>query len=381
MDINVTEYQGLTGLEAIAADWQTVLATVTKKRFFHEIAWWKSYLRAVESDFGDMSFFVARHATTPIAILPLKYTSRRLLGWKIRQLGLPDHVCLPLGDILCDRNVHIAEVITALIQMLQMNAKRWDFIVFRRIMAESKVVELSANQWPRVLTKHLKTCDYLAFADKDIKAADILPRKLRSNLSRARKRLTAEKAVTFRKVVLQPELDQCFNEFMDLEASGWKGQQGVSTAIKLHPTILKFYRALIDEFGPSQSVMISRLLVDGRPIAGRFCLKCDDVLYNLKVAYDETWSRLAPGNLLLEWVIHHGIETKQYQYVNVLGAPAWFKEWHPQSQPVYVLWLFNQTLIGRIAFVITKIILYLTPWLRPWYHRLQQCLRRLRILK
>jgi CelD/BcsL family acetyltransferase involved in cellulose biosynthesis len=196
----------------------------------------------------------------------------------------------------------------------------------------------------------------------------------RSNLNKARNKLSRETGVEFSRVSRGPQLMRCFEEFLDLEASGWKGREGRGTAIRLDPALVRFYRSLIEGFGADDMAVINCLRIRGDLVAGQFCLRDEDTLYVLKLAYDETRSRLAPGNMLLEWVIREGMERSAYRYVNLVGEPPWFKDWRPVSVPLKSLSVFNATAAGWTARSLLELKQQLKP-LRRKYLSLQQGFR------
>lgn len=369
---HVDMYRGGAGLAALARDWNLLSENLRHERFFHYHGWWKSYLSALDREPDTVSVFVVRRDDQPVAIIPLKRSRRRWFGLNVRQWVLPEHSHLPLSDILCSREVGVAEVIAALADALRQDgAGGWDVLGFTGVLEESPLAEFVTQARCRAVSSLLKTCDYLACsgAYEDITAK--FSRNFRSNLTKARNKLAREKEVEFRSVIEQPDLDRCFAEFVEIEGSGWKGKRGTGTAIKLHPDLMQFYQSLIDELGADGAVMINSLKVSDKPIASQFCVKDDDTLYVLKLAYDEDWSHVAPGNMLLERVIEKGIQEKEFRYLNLVGAPPWFKDWRPESQRVYSIRLFNATPVGLALFGLMKTKERLKPLYHKWMKRVR----------
>ncbi len=361
--LHVDIYRGLDGLTAVAGDWLRLQANLKQRRFFHRTGWWKSYLGTLDQDPESVSFFVVRRAGEAVAIFPLKRRIQKNCGLALRQWDLPRHLHMPVNGVLCDRNVDLAEVIDALTRTLHDESGGWDALSFSGVLAESALAGYAGGDRDLLAVTRLKTCDYLSCASSYEEVASKFSRNFRSNLNKARNKLAREKTVEFRSATDRSDLARGFAEFLDIEASGWKGAKGTGTAIKLHPELVRFYQSLIDEFCASREVMINGLIVDGKPIASQFCVKDDDTLYVLKLAYDEEWSRVAPGNMLLERVIEKGIRDKDFQYLNLVGDPPWFKDWRPESQDVYNIRLFNRTPAGLAYYGATKA----KQWLKPYY--------------
>jgi CelD/BcsL family acetyltransferase involved in cellulose biosynthesis len=368
--LQVQIYTGRAGLAAIGEEWHRLYGAVRHRRFFHHHGWWKSYLSVLEPEPESVSFFVVRRAGQAVAILPLKHEVQRWHGLPVRQWGLPRHPHLPLNDILLDREADCAEVLAVLLKRLRAHAApRWDALRFADVLEESTLAGYAKGRGGRVVIEQSKTCDYLICDGSYEQITAKFSRNFRSNLNKARNKLAREKEVAFRAVTDPSMLTAAFYQFLDVEASGWKGAHGTGTAIKLHPELMKFYQALIEEFGASGEVVINSLSVGGRPIAVQFCVRDEETLYVLKLAYDEDWARVAPGNMLLERVIEKGIQDKEFRYVNLVNDPPWFKDWRPAGQGIYNIWLFNATPWGMALLAAMRAKQRLKPYYRHYLAR------------
>ena len=83
--------------------------------------------------------------------------------------------------------------------------------------------------------------------------------KFQRNLRRLENRLNGKGDVSWQYIHdVQEQLDTV-SQFLDLEASGWKGEDGTNTAIKSNPRVIAFYHELIELFWsrgshPNQSI-------------------------------------------------------------------------------------------------------------------------------
>jgi CelD/BcsL family acetyltransferase involved in cellulose biosynthesis len=337
-------YRGITGLQQIASDWSAVADRQFRQRFFHWHAWFEAWLGALETEPDAVRFFVVCRDDAPVAIVPLKSARRRVLGMPVRSLRLPRHAHLPMGDMICAAGVDPADVLHELGAFLSAEGEAWDVIEFAPLLEESPTVAALPNLPGIVHVTREKTCDQLECAgDFDtIKAK--FSKNFRSNLNKARNKLAKRENVRMSSVSGHGQLQSAFEDFLALEASGWKGAAGAGTAIALHPELINFYQALIDKL--ANRVVINSLHVDGELIAAQFCVRDNDTLYILKLSYDEGHARLAPGNMLLEQVIEQGIASGEWRYINLVGDPPWFKAWMPESQGMFSVRLCNRSIGG-----------------------------------
>jgi hypothetical protein len=92
-------------------------------------------------------------------------------------------------------------------------------------------------------------------------------------------------------------------EFLALEASGWKGKQ--RTAMVLDRYRAAFAREAITNLAEADSVRIHTIDLDGTAIASMIVFMMAGEAYTWKTAYDEQYAKYSPGKLLLaeltEW--------------------------------------------------------------------------------
>ncbi|HEY5051984.1 MAG TPA: GNAT family N-acetyltransferase [Solirubrobacterales bacterium] len=84
--------------------------------------------------------------------------------------------------------------------------------------------------------------------------------------------------------------------FLELEASGWKGQQG--TALTADPRHAEFFRETAGAFAARGALELLFLEAGGQVVAARCNLLGGGISFCFKVAYDERFQRFAPGREL-----------------------------------------------------------------------------------
>jgi len=82
-------------------------------------------------------------------------------------------------------------------------------------------------------------------------------------------------------------------DFLSLEASGWKGREG--TALASHPAHADFFRDVCCGFAAQGRLQLLSLEADGRPVAMKCNLRAGDTSFCFKIAHDEGLQRFSPG--------------------------------------------------------------------------------------
>ena len=87
------------------------------------------------------------------------------------------------------------------------------------------------------------------------------------------------------------------DEFLELEASGWKGERG--TALASIERDADFFRAMCASFREHGRLHLLSLEANGRQVAMASNLRAQEGVFCLKIAYDERWRRYSPGAQLV----------------------------------------------------------------------------------
>ena len=120
----------------------------------------------------------------------------------------------------------------------------------------------------------------------------------RKKLRQQRRKLGDKGVLESRRITEPDAVCAAFEDFLRLEASGWKGRQG--TALLSDAADAAFARAMIAELAPRGEAAIHTLTLDGRPVSMQVVLRAGAAAFTWKTAYDETLHDYSPGMLLFE---------------------------------------------------------------------------------
>ena len=120
--------------------------------------------------------------------------------------------------------------------------------------------------------------------------------QLRRQLRRKERRLQERGRVEH--VVLRPgdDIRRWIDEFLRLEASGWKGERG--TALGCSDAARSFFSSVATSAFRRGRLLMLGLNVDGQPIARRCAFVAGRGAFAFKTGYDERFAQFSPGALL-----------------------------------------------------------------------------------
>lgn len=150
-------------------------------------------------------------------------------------------------------------------------------------------ISVLLNDFPRALYRAEKPlAEYLSH---------VVSRKSQLEFHRRERRLAEVGALQYRTANTPAEVDAWLEDFLNLEAAGWKGEPG-GRAFASYPEDAAYFRTITREAFRRGRVLLLSLTLDGTPIAMRHTLLAGNGAYAFRTAYDEKFSKYSPGTLL-----------------------------------------------------------------------------------
>lgn len=143
----------------------------------------------------------------------------------------------------------------------------------------------------------------------------------RKETRRLRKRLAESGRLETRVLSSEADFDSWLKQFLELEASGWKGSSGTGTAIALSRSESTFLEETWREAIRRDRLQLIGLFLDGRPIALGANILAGDGGFHFKICYDESLARFSPGVLLELALIQHIHGLRSIRWVDSCATP------------------------------------------------------------
>ncbi len=152
----------------------------------------------------------------------------------------------------------------------------------------------------------------------------------RKEIERQLRRLAELGTVAFASLgdVDATEIAGAFEDFLHLEARGWKGSKG--SALAADPRRAAFARAFIATAAARGQVRIDRLTLDGRPIAMLVLLRDGHRILSWKIAFDEEFGRFSPGAQITRYAMRRNLADPEFTDADSLAVPD-----HPMITPLW----------------------------------------------
>ncbi len=349
--MNIQIFKGRQGLQTLAPKWQELTADLASPRFFHLLDWHRCNLDFLEPDPESVLYCAFFDSAELCAILPVRQVKRTYKGLRLYVLELLQHDHMWLTDIVASASSLKKLSFRHLLDALQRyTGIRWDILIARHVLEDSALATIDAADKCRWRLRGVQTaCSYVSVKPYEQEQTG-LSKKTLANLRQASNRLSRMGKQSYVVISRASELAEAFNDFLRLEASGWKGVGGNGTAIKVDQRLVDFYRCLTERLGVAGNCEIHLLQLDGKSIAAMFVIVSSGTSYALKVGYDEAYERASPGHLLIENMIKHYKGEGGTHTLNFVTAMNWIRPWNPASLAVENRYYFNRTAVGLLGY-------------------------------
>ena len=337
----IREHIGQTGLDELRADWLRLTGEMPHSGFAHDFEAHRAYFKHLSPSNSDFRFLALTDGSRVRAICPVEVTSQVLWRRPSRVWGLaPARINGFSLDVICPEDEARREFLPQVMRHLAAIRDSPSWLAFDRVLEGSVLWDcLKFLDQGRHCIEANGASSILDCTRAYDLVASAFSSNHRQSRRKSRRRLAERGQSRFESAATQPRLDQMFEQFLDIEASGWKGESGARGALRFHPDQLAFYRELVSALGSLGRCEIQALEVDGRAIGSKICFRCGSEFSGFKTCYDERESALTPGFLLSEYAIERCCEDPGIARYNFVSHYDWHLGFRPTVIPAYSVYI------------------------------------------
>ncbi len=224
----------------------------------------------------------------------------------------------------------------------------WDELRLRKVVEDAAIAHAARAAMPwGTVALHYDGSAYFDTSGGYERATAGMSGTFKRNLRRLARRAEETAPLRFESRRQHDELEQAFDVFIAIEASGWKGT--AASAIRCQPAMLAFYRELVREFGARNACVINLLWHGDQPVAGQFCLQIGRTLAILKIGFSDAHGGFAPGNLLVERTIREACDDAGIDTLSLVNEPPWARVFKPLTKGVWSYYAPNWNVRGLLV--------------------------------
>jgi CelD/BcsL family acetyltransferase involved in cellulose biosynthesis len=260
-----------------------------------------------------------------VGALPIIASPHPVLGCRWPILTTPFDKFTPSGDIPL-RACRAVPALNALLSEVSREIPRHVGVVFRAIRSSSPILEaIKGGISGYVMSRGARSLYSVLHVEGEFDTYHAGLGKLRRDLGRFRKKLESRGPASFEIYQGTVESEACLHEFLELEASGWKGRNG--TSILNDPSVTAFYTTLFRNFALQKRWEWQAIRVGGKLVASGVGIRCGAALMVPKFAFDESFAECRPGSLLVKEVIRYAFSHQELIELNPMSHLDWGSHW------------------------------------------------------
>ena len=341
----VSDERALRDLEM---EWNRLSESSTNPNAFMTYGWYRAWLAAQLKEIGDgrtqAHVVVLRNGNEIAGVVPL--VRRNVSRWfRVRKLRFASEHA-DYHDLVVGENAD--GLISSFADHLAGTADQWDLVDLRELRetGDSKAVierELKRAGLRYLILPEQHGCPWLHVTGD----AETLMKRHSGHVRRTmRKRSERAASEGFRvRFIENPHEEPGLLE--KLVALDWKKHLH-----KTSPTFVarfpEAFQSLIDTLGPRGWLYVALLENDSEAIAFQFGFRCGDKLWDYAKAYDRSFSRLAPGTLILPDILDYAYAHGFQEYDFLRGEEPYKMEWSDGCHRQFRLLVWNRKRTSRI---------------------------------
>lgn len=325
----ITEHAGSEGLDELRGEWGRLAASMPHCRAHQS---WEG-VRAFHDHLlkpGDrLTCYVLRDEEGPRAICPVVRGADAPLALPVRVEAVLWGGAWLLGDIVGPEDDARAALVPALAAHLRASRGHGPLLAAGPADASSRLWERGGEwdaAWPD--TGHWNFIDCRGSFDAHVAG---LSKNFRNNLRKARNKLTALGNAEYRVTTAAGGMAGAIDRFVALEAAGWKGTEPQGNALRKRPELVAYFRDAFTRFGEAGRAEVHELYSGDRLIASQLCVRSGDVFEMHKIAFDEEFSRQAPGQMLFGHTLRACFDDDGIGRLDLMSDTPWHADWGPEE--------------------------------------------------
>jgi CelD/BcsL family acetyltransferase involved in cellulose biosynthesis len=340
---------GPEGLRRLSNEWLELQLSLAACPFYVRYHWYEALVGALLEEPDKIMFLALRTDGQCRGIVPLQADRPRWGLLLMRTLGSPDCDHIDLTDVLLADGESLNTWLPAMRRALRQHGVRWSALHFASVPRTGAALRVHGRHATLGVYHAPRYSCVIDCSRSYEQVAAGYSSRLRKNLKRGAQGLGRLGEVVLRRVSTMPELGPALEEFIRIEASGWKGAAGTATAIRYNEQAHNFYQALYAQADPDGTAEINLLSVGGRVVAGQLCMVSGGSRSLIKIAFDQALQKLSPGTIMLDLLIRRMCDEAGPAELNLVTGTAWMDEWGPRRVPVGDLWLFRNRWAGAVV--------------------------------
>lgn len=335
---------GRSGLDSLRGDWQSLTDNWPEAPFYVLYDWYWAYLHYLEDDPAQVIFVVLEDASGCCGILPLRRERKQRFGVALDIWSVPICTGIDLVDVLLLPGKRLGDWWSEIGAALRGIDFSWAALRIPGALKQGTAGSQAATLHRNAIFRPQGYSGFFPINGPYESLSARYTTRLRKILRKGWSGLAKLGTVRVHAAHAGPELASAFAEFLRLEASGWKGEGGTTSALAYDPPRRAFCEHVFSTPTAKCHAEINLLAVDERAVAAQLCMVRGGIRSVVKIGHDQSLQKFSPGSVLLDALLKRSCELHDVDNISLVTGLGWMREWGTESVIVGDLWLFRSRL-------------------------------------
>jgi CelD/BcsL family acetyltransferase involved in cellulose biosynthesis len=336
-------------LSSLETDWNRLSEAAKAPNVFTTFGWYQAWYRRQSRENHASRFWphvlILKEDEAVAGLCPLTLRRVSRFGFEVRKLEFAA-VFADYNDLLLGDNP--AGLTNAVVDYLEKTSECWDILDLRDLRdtgEEMTLLEgaLSRASLPYLISPEQDRCPYMPIEGDAACMMTRLSGRRRKHLRRQRELASAE-GLNIRIIESPQDEPLLLKTLIELER-GKHLHRSWAAFVGAYPEV---FQSLFNTLGRRGWLYVALLEMRGKPIAFQLGFRCGRELWDYTKAYDGSFSRFAPGTLLLPAMLDYGFEHGYNEYDFLRGEEPYKLVWSTGCHRRLRLLVWNRRRISRL---------------------------------
>jgi len=328
--------------------WDHLIQLQSKHALFLSFPIMKHFFKVVYDSYEDIKIkiiLINNDKNELKGIIPFTIEKKRFARIiPFYKLGIKDNI-IGLFTFLLDPAENISQMMDELFRYLRTHKSKWDILSLHHVPSDMNGIDDFLSLGSKNFNIKINETKTLVVA-KPVEFADILSQmngKKRREMKRKIRRLSEDGDLELISINDHTKIEQYLPTFFDIENNNWKGKMGTSI---LKSPYLPFFEQMALYLSERKKFHLYLLKIKKVFVSGIYAVIDNDILYFVKIGYDENYAKYSPSLVLFYLVFEQLTKQYQIQYIDFFGPIDSYQTiFGKTTRTSYDLTIFNRKLV------------------------------------
>jgi hypothetical protein len=346
--MKIEKIDSLNKMREIKEAWNELLDNAISSDVLYSFEWYYNWISSF-ANCNKINIVTVQNNSGISTIIPLIEDKIRIKKIPVNILKSPtnlqstrfDLITKSISDEICKgidyafkssgRNIMILDLVPE-------NSAIRNYLINHKTVGKHKYLIKYRNKKPLIEIKEPFEVFYKA-----------LNSKFRKNVNAAERKALVNGEINLCFLKDEEDLESFLTRGYQLEASGWKGNEG--TAIINDTNTKDFYSNVANAFHKKDWLQLFLLTNNNKDISFYYCVGSYGVVRALKIGVNAESSNIAPGMLITKYALDHIFETENTFLWDFCGKSArWKNDWSNSEESYFKVYIFSNNIIGKLFY-------------------------------